>query len=180
MKVVCNTRYRTYKDGGSKQWDVLNTKECGYTSVYQDNSISSKREGKSGLYYGQKNGNQTLLNVSDIEWASQYKPTKTMQIKPITPKQFKSAYGHGVTDTVIEVINELLIKSASYEGKKRVELTQPKVVDALVAKGIKREDIFDKGMLDFEPAFRNVGWKVTWNKGAYFEPDSASYWVFES
>lgn len=102
-----------------------------------------------------------------------------MNIKPITPKEFQESYGSGVNEIVIEVVNELLIKSASYEGEKRVELTQPKVVDALVAKGIKREDIFNKGMLDFEPAFREVGWKVTWNKGAYFEPDSASHWVFE-
>lgn len=98
--------------------------------------------------------------------------------EPITPKQFKEAYGSGIPDVVIETVNELLLSKCRFEGQKRVCLKQNEVVDALVAKGIERNSIFDKKMLDFEPLFRSKGWKVEWNKGAYYETD-ASNWIFE-
>ena len=71
------------------------------------------------------------------------------------------------------------MKQSTYENKVFFIIRQIDVVDALVAKGVDRNSIFDQNMLDFEPQFRKFGWKVTWNKGAYYEPESASHWQFK-
>ncbi len=97
----------------------------------------------------------------------------------ITPSQFKEAYGSGIPALVIETVNKLLLEDSSYEGKTVIRLSQPRVVAALVEAGIARQAIFDRGYLDFEPEFRKAGWKVTWNKGAYYEDENASHWIFE-
>lgn len=100
-------------------------------------------------------------------------------MKPLTPKEFQKSYGNSIPDVVIETVNDLLRKEASYEGKRFIQLRQVDVVDALVAKGIAREAIFTNRYLDFEHEFRKAGWTVTWNKGAYYEPEGTSHWVFK-
>lgn len=99
-------------------------------------------------------------------------------MKPITPEEFKKAYGSKVPEIVIETVNQLLQEASSYEDKKYIYLKQDKVVDALVAKGIDRQTIFRDHYLDFEPEFRKAGWKVEWYKGAYYEESSANHWTF--
>ena len=101
-------------------------------------------------------------------------------MEPITPKEFTQSYGSRVPDLVIEVVNDIIKGKATYENKTSFNITQKEVVDALISKGVNRQSIFDNHMLDFEPTFRSSGWKVEWNKGAYFEDDTASHWKFST
>lgn len=101
-------------------------------------------------------------------------------MKPISPKEIKDVYGSGVPTFVIEVVNDLLKKKVRYEGQSRFTLKQSEVVEELISRGIERSKIFSEHYLDFEPEFRKAGWKVTWNKGAYYELESASYWEFKA
>lgn len=101
-------------------------------------------------------------------------------MNPITPKEFTASYGNKVPDLVIEVVNVIIKGKATYENRTTFNITQKEVVDALVAKGVLRQRIFDDHMLDFEPTFRSAGWKVEWNKGAYYEDEGASHWKFST
>jgi hypothetical protein len=101
-------------------------------------------------------------------------------MEPITPKEFQKCYGNKIPEVVIQVVNDIIKTKATYEDVTTFLITQPEVVNALVSAGVERNAIFTQQMLDFEPYYRKAGWKVEWNKGAYFEDESQNYWIFKS
>lgn len=91
-------------------------------------------------------------------------------MKPITPSEAIKQAPRNIPDSVIEVVNELIIKNLKgTKSNTYAVLSQTEVVEALVVKGFNREDLFDNEWLDFEPLYRKAGWKVEFDKPAYNE-----------
>jgi hypothetical protein len=88
--------------------------------------------------------------------------------KPITPDEAES--GKHIPDEVFEAFNELI---AEGDG----DVLQKDVVLRILAKipDTTREQIFKKGWLNVEPAYRKAGWKVTYDKPGYCETYEANF-----
>lgn len=101
-----------------------------------------------------------------------------MEIKPITPQEAKAKQVVSIHPTLIELINEHLVKNAA---DKSITLKQPELINAFMERheNFDRQKLFDDNMLDFEDAYRKQGWKVRYDKPAYYEGYDA-YWVFEA
>lgn len=78
-----------------------------------------------------------------------------MAVKPISPKE--AGRGPAIPDIVIETVNRHLQRHGNSE---RITLPQAALVDDLVSQGLDREEIYDKGWLDFENLYRDQGWDV--------------------
>ena len=80
--------------------------------------------------------------------------------KPITPEEAgKAAY---ISPIVIECVNQFLRQR--YRGYSCI-IKQEELIDAvIVAGGPRRDELFEKSMLDFEPLFGEYGWKVEYDK----------------
>jgi len=63
-------------------------------------------------------------------------------------------------------VNELIKRKL--KGRTAV-LEQCDIVSALVKRGLKRHEIFDQELLDFEPHYRKAGWEVDYDKPGYNE-----------
>lgn len=93
-------------------------------------------------------------------------------MKPLTPQEvIEKRTAH---PAVVEIVNNLLVQR--FDGNE-AKITQEEVVEGLIDKGWVRDRIFDTGILDFEPVFRNAGWIVEYDKPAYNETGRAS-WKF--
>lgn len=75
---------------------------------------------------------------------------------------------------VIAVVNLMLAKQAS---SRRITIFQSEVVSELEKRGIERATIFAEHLLDFENAYRDQGWDVTYDKPGYSESYDAN-WTF--
>jgi hypothetical protein len=94
-------------------------------------------------------------------------------VTPLKPADMQAAQAARIPDEVIEVVNELLAKEFS---NGRATLLQKDVIAALCNKMMcTRESVFANRWLDFEPAFRQAGWKVSYDKPAYNESYEARY-----
>ena len=90
---------------------------------------------------------------------------------PISPKEAKS--GKHIPDEVFEVFNDLI-----REGGGTVK--QGVAVARISAKmGVTRSQIFERGWLDVEDAYRAKGWKVDFDKPGFNESYEA-YFTFEA
>ena len=49
------------------------------------------------------------------------------------------------------------------------------MVELIVAKGIKKGDIFTNNWLDIEPLYEDIGWKVTYDKPGFNETYEATF-----
>lgn len=99
-------------------------------------------------------------------------------VKPITPKQARVIKVNSIPELVLEIFNEEIKKHLDSCG--RAIVWQDDVVKAILARyghTISRQDIFDTGLLDVEPIYRQAGWKVTYNKPGYNETYKAA-WTF--
>lgn len=99
--------------------------------------------------------------------------------KPISPDDFADIQVV-IPDEVFVVVNALLTQKKQIGGATLSQITifQKEVTDKLETEyDFNRRDIYDKHMLDFEPAYREVGWKVVFDKPAYCESYEA-FWVF--
>jgi hypothetical protein len=99
-------------------------------------------------------------------------------IKPITPAEVKKLRVRSIPPGVFEVVNEL-ITSKYVVSSERAYFTQDELVLNLVAAcGYSRQEIYDNNWLDFEPSYREAGWKVEYDKPAYNESGPASFTFF--
>lgn len=80
---------------------------------------------------------------------------------PITPDEVVAKKIEVIPEAVFDVVNELL--AAAWDGGKAV-LGQDKILDALAARDIGREEAFRGHYLDIEPAYRDAGWNVVYDK----------------
>lgn len=105
-------------------------------------------------------------------------------VKPITPAEIaKKNAEREFPPYVIEAFNNMIAQQLR-SGGKVARFSQKAVVEEILkcafhGHGIElaRQTIFDEHLLDVEDAFRAQGWKVEYEKGAYYEPDS--YFYFE-
>lgn len=95
--------------------------------------------------------------------------------KPLSPDEIGMFAANAFPAYVFEAVNKLLARSTS--GK----LYQNAVIEEIISQASKagvdltRSDIFDKGYLDFEQAYRAVGWKVSYDKPGYNESYEAHF-----
>lgn len=81
----------------------------------------------------------------------------------IKPEDIKSK----IEADVEHVVDDLLQKR--WDGRSAV-LTQSEIITALMDKmGVSRQYVFNKKLLDFEQAYRDVGWHVYYDKPGYNE-----------
>lgn len=98
------------------------------------------------------------------------------KVAPIKPSEVAKRKQETMPDAVLESFNELIAEDFS-NGSATV--IQKKVVALMIAKGLKRDDIFDKGWLDVEGIYRKAGWKVEYDKPGFNESYEAKF-IFSS
>lgn len=96
-----------------------------------------------------------------------------MSVEPLSPSKAKSRKQSSIPDVVVETFNEMLVEELDADGYACLE--QDEVVKRLVAKGLKRSDIFNKNWLDVEDMYRAKGWKVEYDKPGYNESYAATF-----
>ncbi len=99
-----------------------------------------------------------------------------MKTGPISPSDIPAAKAEHIPEDVFEIVNGLL--AANFTAG-RALFYQDDILAALEAKGHDRQDVFDKGYLNFEEAYRAQGWKVEYDKPAYNESYRAHF-IFKS
>lgn len=88
-------------------------------------------------------------------------------IEPISPSDVKKF----IPDFIIETVNKLIVKK--WDGDKAI-IFQDDIMDIVSSNDAgfdkpSRQEIFDKGWLDFEPLYREKGWKVEYDTPGYNE-----------
>lgn len=83
-----------------------------------------------------------------------------MSVKPITPQEIPARKTESLPDVVIEAINALIVANFR-DGRATFSLSEAHA--ALRRAGLTRGQISHHGYLDFEPAYRDAGWRVTYD-----------------
>lgn len=95
--------------------------------------------------------------------------------KPITPQEQAAQATTQIPDVVFDCVNAVLCAGGTHG---RIVVHQDSIVTELTGKhGLDLAAIYDKNWLDFEPAYREAGWRVTYDKPGYNE-DYRAHWVF--
>lgn len=94
-----------------------------------------------------------------------------MKIKPITPNDASIAFLEAIPDVVIETFNEFICNINSNS----ITIKQDDIVNAIIKKGISRDEIFLNHWLDVEKIYEEAGWKVEYDKPAYNESYPATF-----
>lgn len=98
-----------------------------------------------------------------------------MAVEPFSPADAKAAHQASIPDEIINAVNRLLT-IAGASGSRRILITQREVL-AAVEGTYSADRIFANNWLDFEPLYRNKGWKVKYDKPGYNESYDA-FWTF--
>lgn len=98
------------------------------------------------------------------------------QAKPISPEEVnQSRKNVDIPNEVIEIFNKMIVKNWEH-NRKSAKVSQAEVVDEIISTlKIERDAIFHRHYLDVEDIFRDVGWKVEYDKPAYNEFYGAFY-----
>ena len=104
------------------------------------------------------------------------------EVKPITPQEAEEARrnANAVPSFVIEAVNKLLKKK--WDGKKAI-ITQEEIINEMKPSNVLglengarfRAKVFSNHWLDFEGLYREFGWKVEYDKPAYYESYKAYF-----
>lgn len=104
-----------------------------------------------------------------------------MSVAPITPKEAQKQHlAKVIPEEVYEAVNELL--SERYSNSEMI-IYQDEVISKAIEKmqadgtSVPVEDFFTYHWLDFEPAYEEAGWIVSFKKPAYDETFKA-HWIF--
>lgn len=102
--------------------------------------------------------------------------SKKNKVKPITPKEVT----HTIPDFIFEAVNQLI--EEKWDGKSAT-IKQNEIMDIVSSDNADdprpaRQVIFNNHWLDIEDHYRRVGWKVTYDKPAYYE-DYDAFFKFE-
>lgn len=122
---------------------------------------------------------ERLTNMSDqllfdhAQVLSDYRQSavKGGPISAADAEKYKQA---SIPYVAFEAFNELIVENLS---SGRASVYQADVVDRMVKKGLKKDEIYKKGWLDVEPIYRAAGWKVEYDKPGYNE-SYQPYFVF--
>jgi hypothetical protein len=91
-------------------------------------------------------------------------------VKPIGPNEAIKA--KTIPDEVISSFNEMIISRMTGNT---ATFRQAEVVSLIISKGISKEDISEKNLLDVEDVYQSVGWTVKYDKPAYNENYPATF-----
>lgn len=92
--------------------------------------------------------------------------------KPISPSEVAAVQTATIPDAVFEAFNEAI--AARFDGTVAV-VVQDDLVNRLVAQGFYRHEIFARGWLNIEEAYRQTGWDVVYDRPAYNEDGQATF-----
>jgi hypothetical protein len=98
------------------------------------------------------------------------------KVEAISPEEVVAKKKSLMPDEAIEAFNEMIAENLSCS---RASVRQDEVVKRMVSKGLKKNEIYEKGWLDVEEIFRAKGWKVAYDKPGYNESYEA-YFVFSA
>lgn len=88
-------------------------------------------------------------------------------VEPIKPSDIPVAKQNAIPDFVIEVVNDMLARRFT---NGRAVIKQNEIVSELVANhGVTTDMIFRLDYLNIEEIYRAQGWKVVYDKPAYYE-----------
>lgn len=102
-------------------------------------------------------------------------------VKPISPDEAMFSKQDVIPEVVLEVVNQLL--KERYNGRDSVRILRRDVLDEALARmradgvSVTKDEFFKRHWLDFEQAYRNVGWKVDYDSPVYNESYEPS-WTF--
>lgn len=97
--------------------------------------------------------------------------------QPISPRTIKKALPEEVIVAINKLLSEKITERGSYLYAK---FNQNEAVAAILSAmpNLSRQDVFDRGYLDFEFVYREAGWVVHFDKPGYNE-SYEGYWEFE-
>ncbi|RWZ87221.1 MAG: hypothetical protein EO766_11885 [Hydrotalea sp. AMD] len=98
---------------------------------------------------------------------------------PITPQEVVKRRLNSIPGIVIDIINDLIVKNWKHSSNWAI-VKQDDIVTAIATTmNVSNQEIFNKGWLEIEDLYREVGWQVLYDK-----PDSdeigAAYFRFKS
>jgi len=95
-------------------------------------------------------------------------------ITPISPKDVGKQQQSQIPEWVIDTINRLI--AANMNGPTS-RILQKDIVEALMKRdsSVSRNDISERGWLNFEPMYREAGWEVYYDKPGYNESYEANF-----
>lgn len=91
-------------------------------------------------------------------------------VKPISPDE--ALKGKQIPEVVFEVVNSLL--SEKFNGAS-VTIKENEIIKILVDQGLNKQEIYDRHWLDIKESYRQVGWKVEYDKPGYNETYDAYF-----
>lgn len=94
------------------------------------------------------------------------------QVKPIRPNEISEEKVALFPDAVFESFNELIVQKWCGNS---VIIKQDEVINLMIKKGLKKEEIFSNGWLNIETAYKSAGWKVKYDKPGYNEDYEPSF-----
>ena len=98
-------------------------------------------------------------------------------VKPLSPEEVGLEKKTKISSSpMIETFNKLLVKNFRVGGTS-VTLLQKDIINAFLQENpsYTRERIFEEHILDFEEIFRDAGWKVYYDRPAYYETYEPSF-----
>lgn len=104
---------------------------------------------------------------------------KREDIKALSPSEIKIQHSVLILPEVIQAVNELLVKE--FDGKYDVTLLQKDIIERTLQLcemnnvEMTRSRLFSEKHMNFEAAFRKVGWEVVYDGPAYCETYEATF-----
>lgn len=95
--------------------------------------------------------------------------------KPVTPQDIAAAKAAYIPEEVIDVFNDLIVQGFSGMSARVVQSEAA----ALIAErlGTTVEEVFKRGLLNVDEAYRAAGWNVAYDKPGFNE-SYAAFFVF--
>lgn len=123
---------------------------------------------------------ETHLNLQNdfkgLELLNEITKLSKRKATPLKKEEVLVLKEETVPNEVIEVVNKLLVQNKN--NANYIKITMEEVVEELMKIGFKRNEVFDKGFLNFENIYRKQGWTVIFDKPSYNETYKA-YYTFE-
>jgi hypothetical protein len=100
-------------------------------------------------------------------------------VKPFSPEEARASGISTIPDEIIEAVNELL--ATKYRGRGICTIKQDDIMSLALQKMGQsenrevRQQIFNRGWMDFEPLFEKAGWSVKYDKPGYNESYDAFF-----
>lgn len=81
---------------------------------------------------------------------------------PLTPNLLREEHAKSLPAYVIDSVNHLLKKK--YNQSLYITISQDAIVNEIMTRGgVERQTIFDENMLEIEYAYKQFGWKVSYD-----------------